>query len=75
MTLPPYLPKFGSDLRRIGTHPDWHPLAVEREMLARRFAGEPEILFRSESGGIFALEDRSLIGTRRYHLAFSRVKR
>jgi phenylpropionate dioxygenase-like ring-hydroxylating dioxygenase large terminal subunit len=64
MTLPPNLPPFGSDLRRIGTHPDfWYPLAWSSEVkrgktLARRFAGEPVVLFRSKSGRVFALEDR-----------------
>jgi phenylpropionate dioxygenase-like ring-hydroxylating dioxygenase large terminal subunit len=52
------------DLRRIGTHPDfWYPLAWSNEIkrgktLARRFAGEPVVLYRSNTGRIFALEDR-----------------
>jgi phenylpropionate dioxygenase-like ring-hydroxylating dioxygenase large terminal subunit len=64
MTLPPNLPQFGCDLRRIGSHPDyWYPLAwssevKRRKTLARRFAGQPVVLFRGKSGRIFALEDR-----------------
>ena len=52
------------DLRRVGTHPDhWYPLAWSRELkrgkpLAVRFAGEPIVLVRPESGPVFALEDR-----------------
>ena len=54
----------GSDLRRIGAHPDyWYPLAWSDELktgrtLGRRFAGEPIVLYRSKSGRVFALEDR-----------------
>jgi renierapurpurin 18,18'-hydroxylase len=64
MTLPPHLPNRAVDLRRIGTHPDyWYPLAwssdVKRQKpLARRFAGQPVVLFRGHSGQVFALEDR-----------------
>jgi len=64
MTLRADVAKFGSDLRRIGTHPDyWYPLAWSHEIkrrktLARAFAGKPVVLFRSESGRISALEDR-----------------
>ena len=52
------------DLRQIGTHPDyWYPLAWSDELkagktLARRFAGEPIVLYRGSSGQVFALEDR-----------------
>ena len=52
------------DLRRIATHPDfWYPMAWSEELragktLARRFAGEPVVLFRGKSGQVFALEDR-----------------
>ncbi len=52
------------DLRRIGADPDrWYALAWSDELargrtLARRFAGEPIVLYRGESGRVFALEDR-----------------
>jgi len=52
------------DLRRIGAHPDyWYPLAWSDELprgrtLGRRFAGEPIVLWRAESGEVFAMEDR-----------------
>src|ERR1700728_2810263 len=52
------------DLRRIGAHPDfWYPFAWSYELkpgktLARRFAGEPIVLYRGNSGQVFALEDR-----------------
>jgi phenylpropionate dioxygenase-like ring-hydroxylating dioxygenase large terminal subunit len=52
------------DLRRVGAHPDhWYPLAWSREVrrgmtFAARFAGQPIVLVRAESGGVFALEDR-----------------
>jgi phenylpropionate dioxygenase-like ring-hydroxylating dioxygenase large terminal subunit len=52
------------DLRRVGTHPDyWYPLAWSDELkagklLARVFCGEPVVLYRGKSGGVFALEDR-----------------
>ena len=54
----------GPDLRRTATHPDyWYPLAWSKEVkpgktLACRFAGEPVVLFRTQAGKIFALEDR-----------------
>ena len=54
----------GPDLRRIGLHPDhWYPLARSRDVkagktLARSFAGDPIVLVRSESGRLYALEDR-----------------
>lgn len=53
-----------ADLRRIGAHPDyWYPVAWSRELkpgrtLGSRFAGEPIVLVRSNSGAVFALEDR-----------------
>ena len=52
------------DLRKVGAHPDyWYPLAWADELkvgktLARRFAGEPIVLYRGKSGQVFALEDR-----------------
>jgi phenylpropionate dioxygenase-like ring-hydroxylating dioxygenase large terminal subunit len=52
------------DLRRIGASPDyWYPLAWADELkvgktLARRFAGDPIVLWRGASGKVFALEDR-----------------
>jgi len=52
------------DLRRIGAHPDfWYPLAWSYELkagrtLGRRFAGQPMVLYRGNSGRVFALEDR-----------------
>ncbi len=52
------------DLRRVGAHPDyWYPLAWCDELkagktLARRFAGEPIVLYRGASGKVSALEDR-----------------
>ena len=52
------------DLRRVGAHPDyWYPLAWSDELkqgktLGRRFAGSPIVLYRGNSGRVFALEDR-----------------
>jgi len=52
------------DLRRIGAHPDyWYPVAWSDELkagktLGRHFAGEPIVIYRGESGQVFALEDR-----------------
>ena len=52
------------DLRRIGAHPDhWYPMAWSRELkrgktYAARFAGQPIVLVRPETGSVFALEDR-----------------
>ena len=52
------------DLRRIGAHPDhWYAVAWSDELqvgktLARRFAGDPIVLYRGNSGRVFALEDR-----------------
>jgi hypothetical protein len=52
------------DLRRVPIHPDnWYPLAWSREVKRGKthgvhFAGEPIVLARTESGKVFALEDR-----------------
>ena len=52
------------DLRRVHIHPDnWYPLAWSHEVKRGkahgvRFAGEPIVLVRTESGNVFALEDR-----------------
>ena len=52
------------DLRRIGLHPDfWYPLALSKDVKAGKllgvaFAGEPIVLARTETGALFALEDR-----------------
>jgi phenylpropionate dioxygenase-like ring-hydroxylating dioxygenase large terminal subunit len=52
------------DLRRVGANPDyWYPVAWSDELkigktLGRRFAGEPIVLWRGNSGQVFALEDR-----------------
>src|SRR5271154_3665467 len=52
------------DLRHVGAHPDyWYPLAWSDELkpgktLGRRFAGLPIVLYRGQSGQVFALEDR-----------------
>ena len=54
----------GVDLRRIGAHPDhWWPVAWSKDLkrgktLAVKFAGQPIVLVRTDSGAIFALEDR-----------------
>ena len=54
----------GRDLRRVGAHPDhWYPVAWSPELkagkpLAVRWAGEPIVLVRPESGAVYALEDR-----------------
>lgn len=64
MTIIPTAALRGPDLRRTATHPDyWYPLAWSKEVkpgktLACRFAGEPVVLFRTQAGKIFALEDR-----------------
>jgi phenylpropionate dioxygenase-like ring-hydroxylating dioxygenase large terminal subunit len=53
-----------SDLRKTGIHPDyWYPLARSKDlkkgkMLGVSFAGDPIVLVRTESGRIYALEDR-----------------
>ncbi len=53
-----------TDLRAIGIHPDfWYPIARARELkpratLAATFAGEPIVLARTDTGSVFALEDR-----------------
>lgn len=52
------------DLRRVPIHPDhWYPLAWSREVRKGRahgvhFAGDPIVLVRTETGKLFALEDR-----------------
>jgi renierapurpurin 18,18'-hydroxylase len=52
------------DLRRVGLHPDfWHPVALSKELkrgsvIAASFAGDPIALVRTDSGKVFALEDR-----------------
>ena len=52
------------DLRRVGAHPDhWYALAWSDEVgrgkaIGRRFAGQPIVLYRGDSGRVFALEDR-----------------
>src|SRR5258708_29332475 len=52
------------DLRRVDIHPDhWYPVASSRELKcgktrAVRFAGDPIVLVRTDSGKVFALEDR-----------------
>jgi phenylpropionate dioxygenase-like ring-hydroxylating dioxygenase large terminal subunit len=52
------------DIRKTGIHPDhWYPIALSTDIrkgkaLARTFAGDPIVLVRTESGKIFALEDR-----------------
>jgi phenylpropionate dioxygenase-like ring-hydroxylating dioxygenase large terminal subunit len=52
------------DLRRVGIGRNfWYPLARSRQLkkgktLAVAFAGEPIVLVRTESGQVFALEDR-----------------
>jgi phenylpropionate dioxygenase-like ring-hydroxylating dioxygenase large terminal subunit len=54
----------GQDLRKIGANPDyWYPAAWSDELktgktLARQFGGEPIVLYRGQSGQVFALEDR-----------------
>jgi phenylpropionate dioxygenase-like ring-hydroxylating dioxygenase large terminal subunit len=64
MTIVPPAQLRAPDLRRTATHPDhWYPLAWSEDLkpgktLARRFAGEPVVLYRGKSGRVFALEDR-----------------
>ncbi|MBU9330628.1 aromatic ring-hydroxylating dioxygenase subunit alpha [Burkholderia multivorans] len=63
-TLEPASGALVRDLRRVPIHPDyWYPLAWSRELkrgktLGVRFAGEPIALVRTESGAVYALEDR-----------------
>lgn len=53
-----------ADLRKTDIHPDfWYPLARSRSLkpgktLGVRFAGEPIVLVRTQTGKVFALEDR-----------------
>lgn len=55
---------YGTDLRRVGIDPNfWYPLARSTEvkagaLLGVTFAGDAIMLGRTESGRIFALEDR-----------------
>jgi renierapurpurin 18,18'-hydroxylase len=55
---------YGTDLRRVGIDPNfWYPIARSTEVKAGKlvgvsFAGDPIALGRTESGHIFALEDR-----------------
>ena len=59
-------PRLGNnpDLRKTGIHPDhWYPLARSGDVKRGKahgvtFAGEPIVLVRTESGSLFALEDR-----------------
>ena len=52
------------DLRKTRIHPDfWYPVARSRDLkrgkaMGVRFAGEPIAIVRTETGGVFALEDR-----------------
>jgi phenylpropionate dioxygenase-like ring-hydroxylating dioxygenase large terminal subunit len=52
------------DLRRVGAHPDhWYPVAWSTDLkpgktLGVRFGGEPIALVQTESGLLYALEDR-----------------
>jgi phenylpropionate dioxygenase-like ring-hydroxylating dioxygenase large terminal subunit len=52
------------DLRKTGCHPDyWYPMLQSGDLKKGTvkgvsFAGEPIVLVRTESGGLFALEDR-----------------
>ncbi len=53
-----------ADLRKTGIHPDyWYPLARSRDLkkgktLGVSFAGNPIVLVRTETGQVYALEDR-----------------
>jgi phenylpropionate dioxygenase-like ring-hydroxylating dioxygenase large terminal subunit len=52
------------DLRKTGIHPDyWYPISRSKDVkkgkpVGASFAGEPIVLVRTESGALFALEDR-----------------
>src|SRR4029453_13240578 len=52
------------DLRRVACNPDyWYPVAQSRRLKRNKtpggvFAGEPIVLVRTDSGKVFALEDR-----------------
>lgn len=52
------------DLRKTGIHPDfWYPVARSKRLkrgkaIGVKFAGEPIVLVRTQSGRLFALEDR-----------------
>ena len=57
-------PTHKPDLRKIGIHPDfWYPLAWSKELKKAKvkgvsFGGDLIVLVRTESGALFALEDR-----------------
>lgn len=57
-------PAHKPDLRKTGIHPDfWYPLAWSKDLRKARvkgvsFGGDPIVLVRTESGALFALEDR-----------------
>jgi renierapurpurin 18,18'-hydroxylase len=63
-TVPPERRGNEPDLRRIGLHPDfWYPVARSKDLkrgsvIAASFGGEPIALVRTDSGKVFALEDR-----------------
>jgi phenylpropionate dioxygenase-like ring-hydroxylating dioxygenase large terminal subunit len=63
-TVPPERRGNEPDLRRIGLNPDfWYPVARSKDLkrgsvIAASFAGEPIALVRTDSGKVFALEDR-----------------
>jgi len=52
------------DIRKTGIHPDhWYPLARSTDLkpgkaIGKTFAGDPIVLVRTDSGKVFALEDR-----------------
>jgi len=54
----------GPDLRKTGAHPDfWYPLlsshkAKPGKAVGVTFAGDPIVIVRTESGKLYALEDR-----------------
>lgn len=63
-TVPPERRGNDPDLRRIGLNPDfWYPVARSKDLkrgsaIAASFGGEPIALVRTDSGKVFALEDR-----------------
>ena len=69
-----------TDLRRVGIHPDfWYPVArasslKKGELLPVMFAGEPVVLVRTESGSVFAVEDRCAHRQLPLHLGVVRGK-
>lgn len=64
LTVKDATPAANRDLRRVDIHPDnWYPLAWSHEVKRGKahgvkFAGDPIVLVRTESGSVFALEDR-----------------